>query len=104
MGADVLLEESNERRVEVKKAYEAMKLEKSNLTETMAKFKEKAKTEENALDDELNEKKNLLLGMKSEENIGIDKLQEELYVARKNYKAAKLKREEKKRKDKCSLR
>jgi len=101
--ADVLLEESNERRVEVKKAYEAMKLEKSNLTETMAKFKEKAKTEENALDDELNEKKNLLLGMKSEENIGIDKLQEELYEAKKNYEAAKLKREEEEKKGQMFL-
>ena len=43
------------------------------------------------LHEELNDKKNLLLGMKLEESIGIDKLQEELYVAKKNYEAAKLK-------------
>jgi len=43
------------------------------------------------LHEELNDKKNLLLGMKLEESIGIDKLQEELYVAKSNYEAAKLK-------------
>lgn len=90
-------------RVDIKKAFEAMKLKKSNLTEAMAKYKEKAKTDENALDEELNEKKNLLLGMKSEENIGIDKLQEELHVAKRNYEASKLKRVEEERKGKMFL-
>jgi len=33
--------------------------------------------------------------MKSEENIGIDKLQEELHVTKRNYEAAKLKMVEK---------
>merc|ERR1719342_1676601 len=91
-------------------AHEAMKMEKSNLTEAMAKYKKYTKTEENeelksrcnnpnlnsneaernslliaerkrviaSLDEELNDKKNLLLGMKSEENIGIDKLKKQM--------------------------
>merc|ERR1712098_327043 len=71
--ADLLLEEVSEKMLEIKKAYEAMKVEKTNVTEANARYKEEVKTEENALDEELKVKKNRLLGMKSEEKVGIEK-------------------------------
>jgi len=101
--ADLLLEEVSEKMMEVKKAFEAMKVEKTNVTEANARYKEKVKMEENVLDEELKVKKNQLLGMKSEEKVGIERLREELIAAKRKLEAAVFKKEEEERKGKLFL-
>merc|ERR1712029_1087906 len=79
------------------------KVEKTNVNEANARYKEKVKMEENALDEELKVKKNQLLVMKSEEKIGIERLREELIAAKRKLEAAVFKKEEEERKGKLFL-